>query len=143
MTKKRKWLPALTDLIDRLSIYQLKEVLIPENKEVYAREMSDIVHDLDVIISENSISLSGDLIHAIVVLSQVNTHIWYNESKVRNGEEQDLHLLKLTHGLNGIRSNCMNYIKCKIGEDDRVDLKSDCLAAEFDDWRFSLLEKNR
>ena len=29
---KRKWLPTLGELIDRLSIHQLKEVFIPENK---------------------------------------------------------------------------------------------------------------
>ena len=32
----RKWLPAFADLIDRMTIYQLKEVFIPENKDVYA-----------------------------------------------------------------------------------------------------------
>jgi len=30
---KRKWLPTLGELIDRLSIHQLKEVFIPENKK--------------------------------------------------------------------------------------------------------------
>ena len=141
MVEKRKWLPAFADLVDRLSIFQLKEVLIPENKEVYASEMSDIVHDLDILISEKSVECSGELLHAIVILAQINAHIWYNEAAARRGEDQDLSKLKLTHGLNGMRSNCMNYIKCKIGEGDRVDLKADCLAAEFNDWKFSLFEE--
>ena len=29
--KSRKWLPTLGELVDRLSIHQLKEVFIPEN----------------------------------------------------------------------------------------------------------------
>ena len=37
MSKKRKWLPTLGELIDRLSIHQLKEVFIPENKKNYAK----------------------------------------------------------------------------------------------------------
>ena len=33
--KKRKYLPTIEDLIDRLSIFQLKEVKIPEHKDKY------------------------------------------------------------------------------------------------------------
>ena len=39
MKKERKFLPTLNELIDRLSIHQLKEVFIPENKENYAVEI--------------------------------------------------------------------------------------------------------
>ena len=39
MAKTRKWLPTLGELIDRLSIHQLKEVFIPENKKNYGKEM--------------------------------------------------------------------------------------------------------
>ena len=46
---KRKYLPTLSELVDRLSIVQLKEVFIIEHKEEYAREIKDIVHDIDVI----------------------------------------------------------------------------------------------
>ena len=48
MAKQRKFLPTLGELIDRLSIHQLKEVFIPENKKNYAKEMSDMVHDIDM-----------------------------------------------------------------------------------------------
>ena len=34
----------------------------------------------------------------------MNTHIWYNESQVRKGEDMGSDNLMLTHGLNGIRS---------------------------------------
>ena len=34
---ERKYLPTLSELIDRLSIVQLKEVFITEHKEEYAR----------------------------------------------------------------------------------------------------------
>ena len=50
MAKTRKWLPTLGELIDRLSIHQLKEVFIPENKENYGKEMKDMVHDIDLIL---------------------------------------------------------------------------------------------
>ena len=133
MAKHRKWLPTLGELIDRLSIHQLKEVFIPENKENYATEMNDIVHDIDIILKENNIKLEGEIIRAIVVLSQMNAHIWYNESQVRKGEgDGDLYL---THGLNGIRNTAINKIMEVVG--GRKDYKVDCIAAEFKDWEVS------
>ena len=76
----RKYLPTISELIDRLSIVQLKEVFIPEHKEEYAQEIKDIVHDLD------ELGLDGKMIRAIVVLSQMNLHIWHNETKYRAGK---------------------------------------------------------
>ena len=39
-----KYLPTLGELIDRLTIVQLKEVKIPQHKEEYAKEIAEIVH---------------------------------------------------------------------------------------------------
>ena len=41
----RKYLPTLAELIDRLSISQLKEVFIAERKEEYSEEIKEIIHD--------------------------------------------------------------------------------------------------
>ena len=133
-SKQRKFLPTLGELIDRLSIHQLKEVFIPENKDNYAQEMHDIVHDIDLILKENDITLDADIIRAIIVLSQMNAHIWYNESQVRKGEKGTDNLM-LTHGLNGIRNTAINNIMKIIG--GRKDYKVDCLASEFKDWEVS------
>ena len=134
MAKTRKWLPTLGELIDRLSIHQLKEVFIPENKKNYAQEMNDMVHDIDLILSEHRGEITGDVIRAIIVLSQMNAHIWYNESQVRKGEKGSDNLM-LTHELNGIRNTAVNKIMEVVG--GRKDYKVDCIAAEFKDWEVS------
>ena len=133
-SKQRKFLPTLGELVDRLSIHQLKEVFIPENKDNYAQEMHDIVHDIDLILKENDITLDADIIRAVIVLSQMNAHIWYNESQVRKGEKGTDNLM-LTHGLNGIRNTAINKIMEVVG--GRKDYKVDCIAAEFKDWEVS------
>jgi len=140
---KRKWIPSFAELIDRLSIQQLKEVFILEHKDKYAKDMDDIVHDLNLLVEEDKIKVSGELIRAIIVLAQLNTHIWYNESKARKGEEQDLSLLKLTHGLNGIRNTACNYILDVIGKAEKQDWKTDCLAEEFNSWKISLFTEGK
>ncbi len=139
---ERKWLPQLPELIDRLSIHQLKEVFLPEHKKKYAEEMKLIVYDLNLIIEENGFKITGELLRAVIVIAQMNTHIWYNEAKARKGVNQDLSLLKLTHGLNGLRNDASNYFFEMLGMKERGDFKTDCLAAEFKDWSVSLRDED-
>ena len=129
----RKYLPTLAELIDRLSIAQLKEVFITEHKDEYAKEIADICHDINMIL-ESSDKISAETIRAIVVLSQMNLHIWHNESNYRKGIK-DGNDLELTHGLNGIRNTSKNKIQEIVG--GRKDYKIDCLAVEFKDWEIS------
>ncbi len=135
----RKYLPTLSELIDRLTITQLKEVFIVEHKEEYGEEIGEILHDIDLILKDKKITLDAKTIRAIVVLSQMNLHIWHNESNYRKGirEGNDL---ELTHGLNGIRNTAKNKIQ-ELSE-GRKDYKIDCLAAEFKDWEISWSSKD-
>ena len=75
----RKYLPTLSELIDRLSITQLKEVFISDHKEEYSEEIKEILHDIDLILQEKDVVVDAKFIRAIVVLSQMNLHIWHNE----------------------------------------------------------------
>jgi hypothetical protein len=130
----RKYLPTLSELVDRLSIVQLKEVFIPEFKNTYAQEIADITHDIQVLLDEQDGKVTAETIRAIVVLSQMNLHIWHNESNYRKGIK-DGNNLELTHGLNGIRNTSKNRIQEVVG--GRKDYKIDCLAADFKDWKIS------
>lgn len=131
----REYLPTLGELIDRLTICQLKEVKIPNKKSEYGKEIKEIVSDINKIIQESdNLEFDGDLVRAIIVLSQMNTHIWVNEDNARSGDNQGNELM-LTHGLNGIRNTAKNKIQEKIG--GRKDYKIDCLASEFSDWEIS------
>ena len=134
MMKNRKYLPTLSELIDRLSIVQLKEVFIPEHKSEYSKEISEICHDIQMILDDQNSKITSDTIRAIVVLSQMNLHIWHNESNYRKGIK-DGNNLELTHGINGIRNTAKNKIQEIVG--GRKDYKIDCLAAEFKDWEIS------
>ena len=133
--EKRKYLPTLAELIDRMSISQLKEVFIPEHKEEYAQEIRDIKHDIDLILQENKGIVDAETIRSIVVLAQTNLHIWHTESNYRKyGKTENINL-ELTHGLNGVRNTAKNKIQEIVG--GRKDYKTDCLASEFKDWGIS------
>ena len=135
---EKRYLPTISELIDRLSIVQLKEVFITDHKSEYAKEIQDILHDIDLELQEKNVILDANAIRAIMVLSQMNLHIWHNESNYRKGIK-DGNNLELTHGLNGIRNTAKNMIQEKVG--GRKDYKIDCLAAEFKDWEISWTKK--
>jgi len=130
----RKYFPTFAELIDRLSITQLKEVFITDHKGEYSQEIRDICHDIQEFLNTNDGKVTSDTIRAIVVLSQMNLHIWHNESNYRKGIKEGNNL-ELTHGLNGIRNTAKNKIQEAVG--GRKDYKIDCLAADFKDWEVS------
>lgn len=136
---ERRYQHTLGDLIDRLSIVQLKEVFIPEHKAEYSKEIADIVHDIQIVLNESRAELTAETIRAIVVVSQMNLHIWHNESAYRRGMKEGN--LALTHGLNGIRNTAKNKIQEIVG--GRLDYKVDCLAADFKDWEISWSESKK
>ena len=129
---ERKYLPTLSELIDRLSIVQLKMIFIPEHKAEYADERAKIEHDIDVIFDKmNVIGVSAKHVRAMLVIMLANRFIWENESKARAGGSEQDKLLKLTHSINGVRNTAKNVLAELEG--GRRDYKIDCLAAELGD----------
>ncbi len=120
----RQYLPTISQLVDRLAIVTLKSIKIPENKIEYEKEAALIMADLDVLLGPNQ----GKLVRAIQINAIVNEIIWSNESKARLGGDEQDHLLKFTHSVNGVRTSAMNVISSLLGE--RKDLKVDCIAAD-------------
>lgn len=125
---ERKWLPELGSIVDALSILQLKELLIPEHRADYAAEIQLVLHDLDLILKEHNINISANTIRAIIVLAQANLHIWHSEAAARRGKRDGNDLI-FTHTENGVRVRARSRIQKIVG--GRVEVKSDCLAAEF------------
>jgi hypothetical protein len=136
MTEKncnRKYHLEIGELLDRLTILQLKEVKVPETKEQVSQEIEDIVHDINIILTNSQKQITANFLRDLIVLAQFNSHICYNESEARNGN-RDGNLLLLTHSINGIRCEARNRLQRVF--DGRIEKKVDCLAAEYkDQWQ--------
>jgi hypothetical protein len=141
----RKYLPTLADLVDRLSIVQMKAIFIPEHRDEYMVERRAIEHDIDLILGDlkaQGRELTSKHIHAILVIQLANRFIWENESWIRSGSHQDVPVevlyakLRGTHTINGIRNAAKNELSDFDG--GRRDYKLDCLAADlprdFGNW---------
>lgn len=134
LAKQRRYLPELPDLIDRMSICQLKAIFIPAAADAYHREIEDLIHDIDIEL--NGKSVDARAIRAVLLIMLANRFIWENESKARAGGSDQDKLLKLTHSVNGVRNRAKNELAAILG--GRKDLKTDCLASdlppEFGNW---------
>lgn len=108
--KERQYCTPFAELIDRLTVDQIKEVLIPEHKESFAKEMEMLSHDIDLIIEERGLKLSARLLRIIIVIAQMNLHIWQNKDQMQKDPENYMNLLKLSHQLNGIRNQMKNLL---------------------------------
>lgn len=136
----RRYLPTLSDLIDRLTIVQQKAIFIREHRDEYRAEIALIIHDIDVMLGERP-PLQADQIRAIIIIQLANAYIWMNETRIRDGssnesEDVQLRLLKATHAVNGVRNTAKNVLATFDG--GRHDYKIDCFAADlveqFGDW---------
>ena len=131
---ERKYLPTLAELIDRLSIVQLKSIFLPGQAAAYNEERQLIEHDIDLLLAKKTLAAKD--VRAIMVIMLANSTIWANESKARQGGNDQDKLLKFTHSINGLRNQAKNIIAS--GASERVDLKTDCFAeslvSEFGAW---------
>ena len=82
---QRKYLPTFSELIDRLSIIQIKELTTKEYKKEYSKEISEIMYDIDMLISSKGLEFDANTLRAIIVLSQTNFNILNNEYNVKKG----------------------------------------------------------
>lgn len=124
---KRKYLPELSELIDRLGIVTLKSIKLgcgnPEKKEAYEEEATMIMHDIHELMKDQKISDWGSFVRAVQVGMLANETIWANESSARAEGYNDGHKLLFTHSVNGMRMRAGNEIVKQTG--GRYDLNLD------------------
>lgn len=106
----RAYQPSIAELVDRLTIDQIKEVVLSEDKASYAAEMRDLAKDIDALIKDGGIQLSARLIRIVIVLAQMNLHIWHFKDQMQTEPERYSELLTLCHQLNGIKNQMKNLL---------------------------------
>lgn len=135
VARPRRYLPTLPDLVDRLSIVQMKAVFIPEHASEYRQEMADIIYDIQTVLLDAP-PMSAVAVRACLLIMLTNRFIWENESIARAGGDGHDKRLKLTHSINGVRNTAKNVLAAEMG--GRRDYKVDCFAsdlpAEFGNW---------
>ena len=109
--ESRQFVLPLSELIDRLTINHIKLVKTNVENSGYIDEINKISSDMDKLIVSNNMSLNAKIIRMIIILSQINLHIWNNKDEMQrnlDNEKEYMKFLKLSHQLNGIRNKIRN-----------------------------------
>lgn len=126
-SNSRQFLPPMSELIDRLTVTQIKQNLLGDESDDFYAEITKLINDINLIIDEKELKLSGQLIRAIVMMSQINLHIWRNKDLMQENLENEtayLAYLKKAHQMNGVRNLLKNYILGLEGVSDTSQLRS-------------------
>ncbi len=112
-TKVKKYHLPLSELIDRLSILEIKLVLDPISAPSYLDELSRIKNDIEIELEEKNYSLNLKTIQILITLGQMNLHIWYIKDTMKTQLEDEssyANNMKLAHQLNGLRNQLKNSL---------------------------------
>lgn len=131
--------PSLAELMDCLTVVQIKEVLDIRNSVRYGETISRITYDLDQIFSEIEIEIDVNFIRLIIALSQINLHIWKNKDIMLDEPDRFNECMKLAHQLNGLRNQIKNTILVKTGLSDQPMAKSNVDTDDLQGWSMSIL----
>jgi hypothetical protein len=137
--RERQYLPPLAELIDSLTIHQIKEVKLPDQKKIITEEIGKIAHDIDLVIEERDIKLSARLIRIIIVMAQMNLHIWQNKDEMQKDHEKYTEYLKLAHQLNGVRNRMKNLLLEEVGDKGKAARKTNYNTDGLEGWDISIL----
>ena len=139
MTENRKFLTPLSELIDRLTVDQIKQLLNKDDsQESLKKEMQNIMYDIDQIINDKKTKLDSEIIRMIIILSQINLHIWNLKDRMekdKNGYDKNL---KLAHQINGIRNQIKNKLLEKKKDLNQSSKRSNFNTDELNGWDFDL-----
>ena len=95
---------------------------------------------MDKLIVSNNMSLNAKIIRMIIILSQINLHIWNNKDEMQrnlDNEKEYMKFLKLSHQLNGIRNKIRNILLDEEGISDIGHIRSN-FETDGLDWDFKL-----
>jgi len=135
---ERYFLPSFAELIDRLTVDQIKEVLLKNRAQEMSKEIQAICQDIDVMINQKQIVLSSRFIRIVVILAQMNVHIWNNKDKMKLDQEKYDEHLKLAHQLNGLRNQMKNLLLEESGERDNSSERTNFDTDGLEGWDISI-----
>src|SRR4030042_2625568 len=138
MKKSRLYLPTIADLIDALSINQIKMIKIKRHKKSYLREIERICHDINLIIADKkNIKLNARLIKIIMTFALVNLVIWNLKDQMKENSDKYNSFLKLAHQLNGIRNQMKNLLLEEFGDKEPSLKRTNIDTDNLKDWNIN------
>ena len=135
---QRQCLVSFSELLDRLTITQIKEVLVPEQRASFSEEILRLIHDINLISEEKAVKVTARYIRLIIVLAQINLHIWHTKEIMMEDPDRFEECMKLAHQLNGIRNQVKNLLLEEAGSEGPAGKRTNIHTDNLEGWNFSI-----
>ena len=138
MTKNIKF--SNSELIDKLIVSQIKQVMKNKNYKEYENGISSIIKEINLNIRNKKIYLDSKLINLIIALSQINTFIWLLRDKVRESNKNLDNNIRLSHQLNALRNKVKNRLITYLDGEKDSQKKTNVNKEDLKGWKYSIVE---
>lgn len=128
------------ELIDKLTILQIKEIKLQKPKNNFKVEIKKIIKDINGYLKGK---INIKLINYIIILSQINLYIWDLREEIYIKNKIDKKKLKLSHQLNAIRNIAKNKISKNLLNlnNKSTDYRTNVDLEDLKNWNFSALNE--
>lgn len=131
----------LAELIDKLSVTQIKQLKNTNECEKLEEGVQAIMNELDESYFHSSeIILSGELVNILIAIAQINTFIWLYRDKINESNEELDKNIKLSHQLNAIRNLAKNKLNFIFGKNSEAEKKLNVNKEDLKGWRYKIVE---
>lgn len=131
----------VADLIDKLTVDHIKQFKFKKFEGDLENNIKNILEDIEVVLKEKNILLDYKIIRPLIILAQINLHIWNLKDEMEKDDKNYDNLLKLAHQLNGTRNKIKNELLKIFKEDGFSNQRSNFSTDGLEDWSVNELLK--
>ena len=108
---------AVTDLMDQMTIDQIKEVLLPPAaRDGIGRSLNSLSADLTGLFEDRNLKLSGRVLRLLSLAAQLNLETWRCKDRLDEEPESYTEILRHAQDLNGLRNCARNLLQSELNE---------------------------
>ena len=129
----------ISELIDLLSIMQIKEIKFNNKRKIYSKQMKNISVDINKLIRNKKIYINGEIIRKIAFVGISNLLVWeLKDLMLSNKKDYDKFLQKALE-LNIIRNKIFNTMMIDFNEFDETRKRNEILNKRKRKWYKSIM----
>ena len=131
----------ISELIDILSILQIKEVKVFKNKQNIKKQIKNARSDLKILLKNNQTKLDSKMIRKIFLVGIINLLVWQLKDNMLIEEKNYNKYLKKALELNTIRNAAYNIMMKNFNEFDETRMRNETLGKINRNWHKFLIKR--
>ena len=133
--------PNISELIDILSILQIKEVKVFKNKQNIKKQIKNARSDLKILLKNNQTKLDSKMIRKIFLVGIINLLVWQLKDNMLIESKNYNKYLKKALELNTIRNAAYNIMMKNFNEFDETRMRNETLSKINRNWHKFLIKR--